>query len=535
MLVSHYPKWIAIVCCYFSLINLTGQFENTLEIQEYHDESIIIHEIIKINDLNLDQLSAHPLIGSERALDIINHRSNFGPILGMEELLLCGFQPETLRKLKNQVLFHELNLKKSSLNQRLLWKSPNHFRLSGKAETLKYGKGSWFIEYDTLSQKPRLKSCSYEFKYKQINTYVGNILIQENQGFIASPPFPVGKLFTLGSWSYQSINFSRYGGSQTAPLGVGLQIPWQNKLYVNIFQSNDLRTFVSLTIKKLPMDIQWISSSNRQNHAHQISLLKPSFLGIRWDFQWAFDQKFNSAQYFSALGSLNSHMQWGLRGQRIAPNYQSPFFSNFKKSEIGKYFLSWGIDGKLNNKAQIQFRYHLYESLPNHSPIQRRIQHEIWALKSEFSTGSSHTVFKLAQTLNQWQISMQNNWAINDATQLKLGFLAINDENLGSSPSRLSSWVSAQLESSIKFLKIRAQVLTYQAPQLRIYAPLSLIYQPIGVISFKGTGHFYNLQITAKLARHWKLQFQYILLHKTQISDVASPEIPRIFVQLIQQ
>jgi len=527
---SLYLKLLAAIYLCFSSSDLGAQFENDLELQEYQDETLLVYEVIKINELNIDQLSVHPLIGPEKALNIINHRNIFGPILGMEELLLCGFLPETLRKLKGHILFHELNLKNPSLNQRLLWKSPNTWRLSGRAETLKYGKGSWFIDYDSLTKKPVIKSLSYEFKYKRINAYWGNVTIQENQGLIASPPFPVGKLLNLGSWSYQSVNLSRYGGSQPSPMGVGIQIPWQKKSNFNVFLSRSGQSFASFSFHGKPIDIQWISCYSMQNHTHQISLLKPSLLGIRWNFQWALDQKFQTATYFSALGSFNSQFQWGLRYQRINPYYQSPFFFAFKKSEIGKHFLSWGIDGKLNNKALLQFRYHLYESLPNHVPIQRRSQLEIWSLKSEFSTGATNTTIKVAQTLKQLQLSAQNIWNVSNTTTIKLGFLSVNSENLGA-----SNWISAQIETGIKIFKLRAQLLTYQAPQLRIYAPQSLIYQPVGVISFKGSGHFYNFQISAKLTRHWKLQFQYILLHKTQISDVASPEIPRIFVQLIQQ
>jgi hypothetical protein len=528
----HCPKiWLA-----FSLLTwnsvLFSQFETDLEIQEYQDESLFFTETIKINELTAEQLSAHPLIGPERALNIIHHRSSHGPILEMEELLFCGFQPAILRKLKGQILFHELTFLKPSITQRLLWKGPStlNYRLSGRAETLKFGKHSWLIEYDTSSQRPAIKSWSSEFKIKQIRAYIGHVMIQENQGLIASPPFPVGKLFNLGSWSYQSVNISRYGGSQPAPLGLGVQIPWRKKLTLNVFTSLDGRSFASFSFKKLPIDIQWISTYAGQNHAHQLSLMKSSFLGIRWNLQCALDDKLNSAYYFSALGSFNTQLQWGLRYQRISSGYFSPFFSPFKKSEIGKHLLSWGIDSKIDKHTHLQFRYHLYESLSDHLPLHRRSQQEIWTLKTEYSKGASNSIIKVAQTLNQMQLSLQNTWEINDRTLVKFAFLAVKSEVLGT-----SNWISTQIETSMGIFKVRAQILTYQAPLLRIYAAQSLIYQPVGVISFKGSGHFYNLQLSARLSRHWKLQFQYILLHKTQISDAATPEIPRIFVQLTQQ
>lgn len=528
----HCPKILLTLSIFLGNSMLFSQFETDLEIQEYQDESSFFTETIKINDLTADQLSTHPLIGPERALNIINHRSLHGPIVEMEELLLCGFSPEVLRKLKGKILFYELTFLKPSFTQRFLWKGPNHlnFRLSGRAETLKYGKHSWLMEYDTSTQKPVLKSWSSEFRFRHLKTYIGNVMIQENQGLIASPPFPVGKLFNLGSWSYQSVSLSRYGGSQPVPLGFGFQLPWRKKLDLAFFSSTDGRSFATFTIHKLPVDVQWISTYSAQNHAHQLSLMKSSLLGIRWNIQWAFNHELRSALYVSTLGSLNSNLQWGLRYQRINPGYLSPFFSSFKKSEIGKHLLSWGIDSKLNKHTLLQFRYHLYESLPNHLPLQRRNQQEIWTIKSEITSGITHSMVKVAQTLNQIQLSLQNTWEIKEETNLKFGFLAIKSRNLGT-----SNWISAQFETKWSIFKVRAQILTYQAPFLRIYASQSLIYQPVGVISFKGSGHFYNLQISAKLARHWKLQFQYILLHKTQISDAASPEIPRIFVQLTKQ
>ena len=528
----HYPKILPIL----SLLNwnavLNAQFETALEIQEYQDETLMFTETIKINELTAEQLSAHPMIGPERALNIINHRSSYGPILDIEELLFCGFLPQELRKLKGQLLFHDLNLSKSTFSQRLLWKDPVNsiFRLSGRAETLKLGKHSWCIEYDSTSNRPLVKSWASEFKIKQIHTYIGHVSIQENQGLIASPPFPVGKLFNLGSWSYQSVNISRYGGSQPAPFGIGVQFPWRKKLTLNVFTSLDGRSFASFSFKKLPIDIQWISTYAGRNHTHQISLLKSSFLGIRWNLQYALDSKLNSAYYFSAIGSFDANLQWGLRYQRISEGYLSPFFSPFKKSEIGKHLLSWGIDSKLDKNTLLQFRYHLYESLPDHLPLYRRSQQEIWSIKTEYSKGTTNTEIKAAQTLNQMQLSLQNRLEINNKTLLKFTLLAVNSKDFGR-----SNCVSAQIETSVNIFKIRAQILAYQAPFLRIYTSQSLIYQPVGVVSFKGSGQYYNIQLSAKISRHWKLQFQYILLHKTQISDEATQEIPRIFVQLLKQ